>query len=154
MTNRRLALLVFALALTVPAATIQAAEPDPKWIGTWVAVWTENQGATELRIDRIESDGTVHGAVCQYGTGRAREIFDIGPTARIQATQRGKTMRFRAPLPGGKQGRPWKWRLGSDNLRLNRRTPSGNISLLFTKWTSKCLDWWQPLTETGEKTAS
>ena len=40
-----------------------------RWLGTWVGVWTEGRGATELRIDHIDKRGVVHGRSTSPTTG-------------------------------------------------------------------------------------
>jgi len=45
-----------------------------RWLGTWVGVWTEGRGATELRIDHIDKRGVVHGSHCE----KARTLIHTG----------------------------------------------------------------------------
>ena len=116
-----------------------------RWLATWVGVWTEGRGATELRIDQIDKRGVVHGSICQYWRGKARQIFDIGPNTAIPATHRGNKIRFRI-IRSGKKGNRWTWTLREDQLHMHVRDRfSGRpIRLLLTKYRSKCLDRWRP----------
>lgn len=116
------------------------------WLGTWVGVWTEGRGATELRIDHIDKRGVVHGSHCQYWRGRARQIFDIGPNGDFPAKHRGKTMRFRIRLFDGTQSH-WWWRLtdDGDGMRMSFRARGrGAADFVLTRYRSRCLDRWRP----------
>ena len=64
MKRRYQATLALVLALSVPTAAFAADYSD--WLGTWVGVWTEGRGRTELRIDRIDERRNIHGAICQF----------------------------------------------------------------------------------------
>ena len=115
-----------------------------QWLGTWVGVWTEGRGATELRIDQIDKRGVVRGSICQYWRGKARQIFDIGPNADFPAKHRGNTMRFRIQRPDGTQSR-WRWRLTDNGLHMSYRARNSlPADFVLTRYRSRCLDRWRP----------
>ena len=118
-----------------------------RWLGTWVGVWTEGRGATELRIDQIDKRGVVRGSICQYWRGKARQIFDIGPNADFPAKHGGNTMRFRIRRPDGTHSR-WRWRLTKDGDGLRMSYRSRNYlpaDFVLTRYRSRCLDRWRPV---------
>lgn len=127
------------------AGPVAAAKDHSVWLGTWVARWAQNQGQTEIRIDRIDNDRQIHGAVCLFGTGRAKEIYDIGPDTDLQAVHRRNKFRFRVPQPDGTYGPWWHWRMSRDGLRVKIRGWGSHNRLIFTQYTSRCLDHWHPL---------
>ena len=145
MNARHLATLALALALTVPITANAKNYSD--YIGTWVGVWTENRGQTEIRIDRIDQKGYVHGAMCQFYRGSAKMLYDFGPDAHIEPRHRGRTISFRIELPNGLKSR-WRlrWVPRRDGLQLayrSRTAPSADF--LMTRYPSKCIDRWRSL---------
>ena len=130
-----------AAADSVPARDRKRA----RWLATWVGVWTEGRGATELRIDQIDKRGVVHGSICQYWRGKARQIFDIGPNADFPAKHRGRTMRFRITRPDGTHSR-WRWRLTERGLHMSYRSRNHlPADFVLTRYRSRCLDRWRPV---------
>ena len=117
------------------------------WLGTWVARWRQNQGQTEIRIDRIDDERQIHGAVCLFGTGRAKEIYDIGPDTDLQAVHRRNKFRFRVSQPDGTHGPWWNWRMTRKGLKVKIRGWASHNHLVFTQYTSRCLDHWRPLNQ-------
>ena len=122
-----------------------ATEDHSDWLGTWVARWAQNAGQTEIRIDRIDDKRRIHGAVCLFGTNRAKEIYDIGPETDLQALHRRNKFRFRVPQPDGTYGPWWNWRMTRNGLRVRIRGWGSHNHLVFTQYTSRCLDHWRPL---------
>lgn len=128
-----------------PVPSSRAERKRARWLGTWVGLWSERRGATELRIDQIDKHGVVHGTLCQYWRGKARQIYDIGPNADVPAKQRRNTMRFRIPLRDGTQTR-WRWRLTDAGLHMSYRARNRlPANLLLTRYRSRCLDRWRPV---------
>ena len=127
--------------------TIAPADDENPWIGTWIGVWPRQSGRSEFRVDRIDDDGAVHGALCHANLGRPWAVWDIGPNDEIQAKRRGRGIRWQQTMSDGAPGEA-TWRLRRDHsgvdltVRAKRKGKRRTGKLLFTRYISRCLDRW------------